>query len=39
MDLGIRYTNDVIATKFLVGSYPVIRWQDRQVDLPHADPL
>jgi hypothetical protein len=28
-DLGMRYTGDVMATKFLVGCYPVIRWQDR----------
>jgi hypothetical protein len=29
MDLGMRYTSDVIASKFLVDSYPIIRWQDR----------
>jgi hypothetical protein len=29
MDLGMRYTSDVIASKFLADSYPIIRWQDR----------
>lgn len=29
MDLGLRYTTDLMATKFLVGSYPMVRWTDR----------
>jgi hypothetical protein len=29
MDLGLRYTSDVMAVKFLVGSYPIVRWTDR----------
>lgn len=28
-DLGLRYTTDVMATKFLVGNYPIVRWTDR----------
>lgn len=29
MDLGLRYSTDVKARKFLVGSYPIVRWADR----------
>jgi hypothetical protein len=29
MDLGLRYTADPTAVKFLVGSYPLVRWTDR----------
>ena len=29
MDLGMQYTSDGLPLKFLVDSYPIIRWQDR----------
>lgn len=29
MDLGLRYTTDITAAKFLVGNYPILRWTDR----------
>lgn len=27
-DLGMRYSTDDVAEKYLVGSYPIVRWQD-----------
>jgi hypothetical protein len=29
MDLGLRYTSDVLAKRLLVGNYPLVRWTDR----------
>jgi len=29
MDLGLRYTSDVLAKRLLTGNYPIVRWTDR----------
>ena len=28
-DIGMRYTHDAVAVRHLLGSYPIVRWQDR----------